>query len=62
MIFILKDSSGSSQGSANIFLGQEGKDFEFSDLPAEVCISNIQIISVTKLKAPKSTQVPRTLK
>ena len=33
---ILQDSAGSSDGNTNIYLGQEGKDFEFSDLSAEV--------------------------
>ena len=34
---LLQDSSGASDGNSNtIYLGQEGKDFEFSDLRAEV--------------------------
>lgn len=33
---LLEDSAGSSDGNTNIYLGQEGKDFEFSDLSAEV--------------------------
>ena len=33
---LLLDSSGSGDGNTNIYLGQEGKDFEFSDLQNEV--------------------------
>ena len=33
---LLEDSSGTGNRNANIYLGEEGKDFEFSDLRAEV--------------------------
>lgn len=33
---LLEDSAGNADGNTNVYLGKEGKDFEFSDLRAEV--------------------------